>query len=71
VRLLVDESLPRAATAVLRAVGHDVVDARDSGLRGASDDEVLARAVGEGRVVVSADLDFANALRFAPGTHEA
>lgn len=69
VRFLVDESLPRVVTRALAARGHDVVDARDVGLRGRSDAEVQARAVAEDRVVVAADLDFANALRFPPGTH--
>jgi len=61
--------MPRTATRALAAAGHDVVDVRDVGLRGSSDDQVFARAQAEGRVLVSADLDFANALRFPPGTH--
>jgi predicted nuclease of predicted toxin-antitoxin system len=69
VRVLVDESLPRAATLALRAAGHDVTDVRDVGLRGRPDSEVQARAVEEDRIVAAADLDFANALRFPPGTH--
>lgn len=66
---LVDESLPRAVTRALAAAGQDVVDVRDVGLRGSSDDQVFSRAQAEGRVLVSADLDFANALRFPPATH--
>jgi predicted nuclease of predicted toxin-antitoxin system len=68
-RFLVDESLPRSVTTALVAAGHDAVDARDSGLRGASDAMVYARAVTEDRIVVSGDTDFANALRFPPGSH--
>jgi predicted nuclease of predicted toxin-antitoxin system len=68
-RFLVDESLPRSVTTVLVAAGHDAVDARDSGLRGASDATVHTRAVTEARIVVSGDTDFANALRFPPGSH--
>lgn len=67
VRVLVDESLPRAATLALRAAGHDVADVRDVGLRGRPDSEVQARALEEDRIVAAADLDFANALRFPPG----
>jgi len=68
-RFLVDESLPRAATLALRAAGHDVADVRDVGLRSHPDSEVHARAVEEERIVAAADLDFANAVRFPPGTH--
>jgi len=32
--VLIDESLPRAVGRVLAAAGHDVIDARDVGLRG-------------------------------------
>ncbi|HET7505226.1 MAG TPA: DUF5615 family PIN-like protein [Kofleriaceae bacterium] len=66
---LVDESLPRAVTRALVAAGHDVADARDVGLRGASDDGIAARARETSSIIVSGDLDFSNALRFPPGTH--
>jgi len=68
-RFLVDESLPRGVTTALAQAGHDAVDARDCGLRGASDDAVHTRAVADERILVSGDTDFANALRFPPGTH--
>jgi predicted nuclease of predicted toxin-antitoxin system len=68
-RFLIDESLPRAVTRVLASAGHEALDARDAGLRGQPDDEVAGRAAAEGRIVVTADLDFSNALRFPPGTH--
>jgi predicted nuclease of predicted toxin-antitoxin system len=68
-RFLIDVSLPRAVGRALLGAGHDVVDARDVGLRGAPDDEVLARAISEGRAVVAGDVDFANTLRFPPGSH--
>jgi predicted nuclease of predicted toxin-antitoxin system len=68
VRFLVDESLPRAVTRALAAGGHDAVDVRDI-MRGAQDDEIATRAKLDSRIVVTADLDFSNALRFPPGTH--
>jgi predicted nuclease of predicted toxin-antitoxin system len=67
--LLVDESLPRAVTRTLLEAGHDVSDVRDIGLRGAADDAVAAKAREEARILVSGDLDFANAVRFPPGSH--
>jgi predicted nuclease of predicted toxin-antitoxin system len=68
-RFLIDESLPRAVGRALAAQGHDVLDARDAGLRGAPDEAVFDRAVAERRVIVAGDLDFANTLRFRPGSH--
>jgi predicted nuclease of predicted toxin-antitoxin system len=66
---LVDESLPRAVGRALAAAGHDVIDARDVALRGADDDAVMARAIAERRILVTGGVDFANALRFPPGSH--
>jgi predicted nuclease of predicted toxin-antitoxin system len=54
---------------VLRAAGHDADDARDVGLRGSVDEVVYKHAQSEGRILIAGDLDFANALRFPPGTH--
>lgn len=68
-RFLIDESLPRAVSRVLAAAGHDAADVRDVGLRGAPDEAIAAHAKTDARIVVSADLDFSNALRFPPGTH--
>ena len=68
-RFLVDESLPRAVGRRLVSDGHDVADVRDVGLRGRPDDEVFAHAIEENRILVSGDIDFANALRFPPGSH--
>jgi len=42
---LVDESLPRIVARALAEAGHDSVDARDGGLRGAPDAVVHARAL--------------------------
>jgi predicted nuclease of predicted toxin-antitoxin system len=66
---LVDESLPRAVTRALLAEGHDALDARDVGLRGATDDVVFAHALHAARILISGDVDFANTLRFPPGSH--
>jgi predicted nuclease of predicted toxin-antitoxin system len=66
---LIDESLPRVVTRELLAAGHDVSDVRDVGLRGAPDEKVFDRAQTENRILVSGDVDFANTLRFLPGSH--
>jgi predicted nuclease of predicted toxin-antitoxin system len=53
----------------LRAAGFDAADMREVGLRGHSDDPIFGLAQQEQRIIVAADLDFAHALRFPPGTH--
>jgi predicted nuclease of predicted toxin-antitoxin system len=69
VKLLIDESLQQDLTGILAEAGHNAVHVTDLGLQGATDDEVLARADAEGRIVVTADTDFGTllALSGAPG----
>ena len=68
-RFLVDEDLPRSFAPALREAGFDTQDVRGVGLRGCSDAEVFARAQAEDRVLLTADLGFANALAFPAGSH--
>ncbi len=56
-KLLADENLHGGIVAWLRAQGHDVLYAAE-GLPGESDDDVLALAQREGRVVITDDKDF-------------
>lgn len=57
-RFLVDICLSPRLVEGLCALGHDAVHAADFGLHGADDEVLLARAVAEDRVVLSADTDF-------------
>lgn len=43
----------------LRKQAHDVIHLRDEGLQRLSDEEIVARAAGEQRIVLTFDLDFA------------
>lgn len=54
---------------LLREAGHDVETVVGEGLGGASDEELIAVCVAEGRVLITLDLDFANVLRFSPSRH--
>jgi hypothetical protein len=56
-RFLANENVPRAAVEALRADGHDVSWIRTDA-PGSSDDAVLARAHGDGRVLLTFDKDF-------------
>lgn len=56
-RWLVNENVPREVVGALRANGDDVLWAKES-LRGRPDEELLARAGAEQRVLVTQDKDF-------------
>ena len=53
----------------LRQLGHDVLDVRESGMAGTTDRQVSARALSEGRILVTMDLDFANILQYPPADY--
>jgi predicted nuclease of predicted toxin-antitoxin system len=57
-RLLLDQGLPRSTVELLGAKGWDVVHASDCGLSTASDDQILAYARANARVVCTLDADF-------------
>ena len=61
-RILIDENLSPRLCEGLRGLGHDAVHVVEVGLQSASDSAVLARALAEGRIVLSADMDFGSAL---------
>jgi predicted nuclease of predicted toxin-antitoxin system len=68
-KFLVDEDMARSTAVTLRQAGHEAEDVRDVGLRGHSDQEVFDRAQAQGAILVTADKDFANILRFPLGSH--
>jgi predicted nuclease of predicted toxin-antitoxin system len=61
-RFLIDMPVTPQAAVSLQAAGHDAVHASTIGLSSASDVEILDRARAEGRVVVTADLDYPRLL---------
>ncbi len=60
---IVDENRPRSSLRILKERGFDTVDVREIGLRGATDDAIIAYAKDEGRVVLTRDTDFGSVLR--------
>ena len=62
-RFLVDANLSPRVAARLHSAGHDVTHVSDEGLLSADDLLILAHASSSGRIVISADADFATSLR--------
>lgn len=61
-RFLVDQNLSPLLATGLREAGHDAVHTIDLGLERAGDADVLHRARGDDRILVSADTDFGGLL---------
>jgi predicted nuclease of predicted toxin-antitoxin system len=58
VKFLVDMALSPALAQWLRSKGHDALHADTIGLARAPDSTIIARAKQDGRIVVTADLDY-------------
>jgi predicted nuclease of predicted toxin-antitoxin system len=69
VRIKLDENLPAGLEPLLAALGHDVATVPAEGIGGEDDDVVWRAAPADGRFLVTQDLDFSDARKYAPGTH--
>ena len=61
-KFLADMGISLRTVKWLRQLGHDVVHLRDRGLQKLPDDEILALALVEQRIILTIDLDFAQLL---------
>lgn len=68
-RFLVDEDLPRSTDSLLGQHGHEAVDIRDIGLRGASDAEIAAYAQKHRLCLLSGDIGFGDIRNYPPGKY--
>ena len=60
-RFKLDENLPRRVEPALHGLGHDVETAISENLAGAVDPDLLAACTVEDRILITLDLDFADA----------
>ena len=65
-RFLLDERLPPSITRLLRAAGHHCAHVYELGLGGRPDEQIMAQAARENRILISADTDFGELLANAP-----
>jgi len=65
-RFKVDENLPVEVVALLAAAGHQADTVIDERLGGASDADLAALCVREGRVLMTLDLDFGDIRAYPP-----
>lgn len=68
-RFLIDEDLPRSTGDLLRRYGHEAIDVRDIGLRGAKDSEIAAYARKEGLALLTGDFDFSDIRNYPPSQY--
>ena len=61
-KLLLDQGLPRSASILLSDRGIDTIHVGDIGLSAAEDTEIIEKARGENRILVTLDADFHSIL---------
>ena len=65
-RVKLDENLPVQLKALFTASGHDAATVVDESLGGAPDAAIAAACIGEERVLITLDLDFADIRTYPP-----
>jgi predicted nuclease of predicted toxin-antitoxin system len=68
-RIKLDENLPTEIARRLATRGHDVHTMQDEGLAGCSDADLWSAVQRDRRSLLTQDLDFSDARRFVPGSH--
>lgn len=68
-KLKLDENLSRYLKQTLSALQHDVITVADENLLSQPDTVVGAAANGEGRILLTLDLEFADLRKYPPGSH--
>ncbi|MBN2544011.1 DUF5615 family PIN-like protein [bacterium] len=69
IRFVIDEDMQRSIGFLLEKNGYEVMDIRDFGLRGKSDEEIFKFAQLNNAIILTGDRGFGNILRFPLGQH--
>jgi predicted nuclease of predicted toxin-antitoxin system len=69
-RIKLDENIPVSLVTALANLGHDVDSVPQEGLTGKPDPGVWIGAQESGHFLITQNLDFSDARRYAPGTHQ-
>ena len=67
-KFLIDMPVSPELVPWLKGQGHEAVHAQAIGLGTASDSVIMSQAITDGRIVITADLDFGNLLAKSGGT---
>ncbi len=65
----IDENLPAEVAEQLLGLGHQAATVSEEDLAGAPDNEIVAAAAAEARILITLDKGIANLVRHPPGTH--
>ncbi len=68
-KLFADECVYKKTVEATQSWGHDITTAHAVGLSGKSDQEIFNYSIREGRILLTADLDFSNIRYYPPGEH--
>ena len=68
-RVKVDENLPASLVSLLRERGFEADIVIEEGLAGSTDEDLLAAAREEDRMIVTLDRGFGDIRRYPPGSH--
>jgi len=69
-KFLIDANLPFSTKNLLQELGFDAQHVRETDLKSASDEKIFRSAQRKGQILLTRDLDFADAVRFKPGKHQ-
>lgn len=68
-KLKLDESLSSSLKKELSKLGHEVATAIEEEPQGVPDERIARAASGEGRILLTLDVDFGDIREYPPGTH--